>query len=166
MKKSKEQFIDVTVKEWYEERDDGVFMVWEFKDGGRMERLLPYTEIPIVEVWWPKDMLSPNEQNMKKKCNVKKCKKEYYATFVYDLCKEHFEQFWEQNLANIWNGPSEQMKKAKRKLICYWIGCKGWDKDVLLCSRCGLWGQWRFGKPHYHKLKLYVHWLRYLIKTI
>ena len=61
MKKSKEQFIDVTVKEWYEERDDGVFMVWEFKDGGRMERLLPYTEIPIVEVWWPKDMLSPNE---------------------------------------------------------------------------------------------------------
>lgn len=55
MKKSKEQITYVTVKEWYEERKDGVYMVWEFKDGEIMERKLPYKEMPVVEVWWPKE---------------------------------------------------------------------------------------------------------------
>lgn len=30
-------------------------MVWEFKDGEIMERKLPYKEMPVVEVWWPKE---------------------------------------------------------------------------------------------------------------
>lgn len=63
MKKSREQYVTVNVKEWYEERKDGVYMVWEFKDGKRMERLLPYKEMPVVEVWWPKDFESTPPQS-------------------------------------------------------------------------------------------------------
>lgn len=53
MKKYK-RFIEVIVKEWYEERPDGIYMIWEFKDGTRMVRLTPYKEIPVVE-WKPKN---------------------------------------------------------------------------------------------------------------
>lgn len=36
----------VKVIEWYEKRDDGVYLVWEFEDGKRMERKAPFKDIP------------------------------------------------------------------------------------------------------------------------
>lgn len=55
-KKSKKQIISVVVTEWFEKRDDGVYMVWEFVDGKRMERLIPYDDLPVIEVNWYKDI--------------------------------------------------------------------------------------------------------------
>ncbi len=52
IKKSREQYMHVVVKEWFEKRKDGVYMVWEFMDKTKLERLMPYDDIPVIEINW------------------------------------------------------------------------------------------------------------------
>ncbi len=49
-KKHIEEIKMIPVKEWYEERKDGIYLIWEFTDKKRIERLTPYKELPYVEL--------------------------------------------------------------------------------------------------------------------
>ena len=48
MKKTVDIIKCVTVKEWFTQRGEKVYLNWEFEDGKRMVRLTPYKEIPVV----------------------------------------------------------------------------------------------------------------------
>ncbi len=53
----KKRIIELTVKEWYEERNKKVYWILELPTGERIERLAPYGEIPWCEMKLPEDKI-------------------------------------------------------------------------------------------------------------
>lgn len=55
----------ILVKEWYAKRKNGVFQIWEFQNGERMETLTPFAKIPFVEYHLDKNykMIIKGEKN-------------------------------------------------------------------------------------------------------
>ena len=38
----------IPIMEWFEERKDGVYMIWELPTGVKVERLTPYDKLPYI----------------------------------------------------------------------------------------------------------------------
>jgi hypothetical protein len=51
-KKTNHRIRMIPIKEWYAKIGGKVYLNWEFSDGKRIKRLIPYDDFPYVEINW------------------------------------------------------------------------------------------------------------------